>query len=94
MPIAIKGRHYALAWVAVLLLAAAIVSLRDRRGFKVTKRIEALERTHQVVSHQLLDVHAEVTIRTSPGELRRVGERLGLRIPTDSEIEQVGVPRY
>jgi hypothetical protein len=93
VPIAIKGRHYALAWVAVLLLAAAIVSLRDRRGFKVAKRIEALEHTHQVVSHQLMEVQADINNRTSPGQLRRVGERLGLRIPTDSEIEQVGVPR-
>jgi len=81
------------AWVAVFLAAAAIVSRRDRRGFQVSGRIDSLERVLQVVSRQHAEASAENAIRLAPGALSRVGEGLGLRIPTDSEIERVLVPR-
>lgn len=93
MPISLKGRHYVVAWIAVFLVAAGIIALRDRAAFQATKRIAALSESLQVTNRQLVEVSTDIVNRTAPGELGRVGERLGLRIPTDSEIEQVRVPR-
>jgi hypothetical protein len=94
VPITLRGRHYALAWVAVFLALAAIVSQRDRRGFRTAERIDSLARAFQVVSRQHAELQTEINTRLAPGELSRVGAALGLRVPTDSEIEQVGVPRH
>jgi hypothetical protein len=82
-----------LAWVAVFIAVAAIVSQRDRRAFRTADRIDSLARVLQVVSRQHSVLQSEINTRLAPGELSRIGTALGLRVPTDSEIEQVGVPR-
>lgn len=93
MPIAIKGRHFVVAWIAVFLLVAGVITVRDRRAFATEKRVALLEDSLQVLLRQHADLLARRSTRLAPGSLMRVGERLGLRTPTDNEIERVLVPR-
>ncbi len=93
MPITVKGRHHVVGWIAVFLAVTAVITLRTRAGFDARKRISALEDSLQVLSRQYSELSGEITNRTSPGTLGRIGEELGLRTPTDNEIERVMVPR-
>lgn len=94
MPIAVKGRHHLVAWIAVFLAVAAVITLRDRAGFAARDRIAALEDTLQVLERQHVDLSSRINTRLAPGPLSLLGEQLGLRIPTDNEIERVLVPRH
>src|SRR5690349_7430217 len=49
MPIAVKGRHLVVGWVAVFLAVAVVITLRDRAAFDTTTRIGALRDTLQVL---------------------------------------------
>lgn len=89
----VKGRHLVVVWIAVFLLVAAIITLRDRAGFEATARIARLEDSLQVISRQHAELSARIANQRAPGPLSQLGESLGLRIPTDNEIERVQVPR-
>jgi hypothetical protein len=93
MPIAVKGRHHVVGWIAVFLAVAVVITLRDRAAFATAERIAALDDSLQVLLRQQVDLSGRVNDRLAPGPLSRLGEQLGLRIPTDNEIERVPVPR-
>lgn len=93
MPITVKGRYHVVGWIAVFLAVAAVITLRDRAGFAARDRISLLDDSLQVVSRQYNDLSARIAIRQAPGALLLLGEELGLRTPTDDEIERVLVPR-
>lgn len=94
MPIAVKGRHHVIGWIAVFLAVAAVITLRTRAGFDTGDRIALLEDSLQVLERQHADLSARIANRLAPGTLTLVGEQLGLRTPTDNEIERVLVPRH
>lgn len=89
----VKGRHLVVVWIAVFLVVAAVITLRDRAGFNTTARIAQLEDSLQVVARQHADFSARINNKLAPGPLSQLGESLGLRTPTDNEIERVQVPR-
>jgi hypothetical protein len=93
VPITLKGRHHLVGWIAVFLGVAAVITLRDRAGFATVTRIGVLEDSQQVLQRQHADLHGRVANRLAPGELSALGESLGLRTPTDNEIERIQVPR-
>lgn len=93
MPITVRGRHHVVGWIAVFLGVAAMITLRDRAGFAARDRIRLLEDSLQVLSRQHNELSGRVNMRSAPGALSLVGESLGLRSPTDNEIERVLVPR-
>ena len=80
-------------WVAVFLAVAVVITLRDRAAFATGDRIAALEDSVQVLGRQHDDLSARIHNRLAPGPLILLGEQLGLRTPTDNEIERVPVPR-
>lgn len=80
-------------WVAVFLAVAATIALRDRAAFETTKRISLLADSLQVIERQYNDLSTQISNRRAPGPLSALGESLGLRTPTDNEIERVQVPR-
>ncbi len=80
-------------WVAVFLMVAAVITLRDRAGFEATARIARLEDSLQLIDRQHLELSARIANFRAPGPLSRLGESLGLRTPSDNEIERVQVPR-
>lgn len=92
MPISLRGRYLVVAWIAVFLVVAGIITLRDRAAFAARQRLGAIAESLQVVSRQYSELSAEIETTLSPGRLTLLGERLGLRTPTDTEIEQVPVP--
>lgn len=91
MPLSLRGRYLVVAWTAVFLVVAGVITLRDRAAFRAVKRHEALRESLDVVERQHSELTAELATRRSPGELTPLGERLGLRIPTDAEIARVSV---
>ena len=80
-------------WVAVFLAVAAVITLRDRAAFAAGERISVLEDSLQVLGRQFNDLSGRIENRRAPGPLGLLGEQLGLRTPTDNEIERVPVPR-
>jgi hypothetical protein len=93
MPIAVKGRHLVVGWVAVFLVVAVVITLRDRAAFATGERIDLLQDSMQVLQRQYNDLSGRIAVRTSPGALGVLGESLGLRFATDNEIERVPVAR-
>ena len=91
MSLSLKGRYLVVAWTAVFLAVAGVVTLRDRAAFRALERYEVLEDSLQVVARQHTELLSEINTRGSLGALGELGARLGLRIPTDGEIEQVRV---
>lgn len=91
MQISLRGRYLVVAWIAVFLVVAGIVTLRDRAAFRVQKSMALVEESLQVVERQHNELNAEIANRKSSGALTPIGERLGLRIPSDTEIETVRV---
>ncbi len=92
MPISLRGRYLVVAWVAVFLVVAGIITLRDRAAFAAGQRLGAVAESLQVVSRQQNELTAEIQTRVSSGPLTLLGERLGFRIPSDTEIYKVTVP--
>lgn len=91
MPLSLRGRYLVVAWTAVFLAVAGVITLRDRAGFRALERYEVLQESVDVVTRQRAELGAEIHTRLSAGELTPLGERLGLRIPTDAEIARVSV---
>jgi hypothetical protein len=93
VPLSLKGRHYLVGWVTVFLAVAAVITLRDRAAFATNTRIASLEDSLRVLGRQSNDLSTRLANRQAPGALSVVGERLGLKAPTDNEIERILVPR-
>jgi hypothetical protein len=92
VPLSLRGRYLVVAWTAVFLVVAGSITLRDRAAFRALERYRILQESLQVVSRQHDELLADINNRVTAGELTALGERLGLRIPTDTEIELVRVP--
>src|SRR5690606_9683735 len=92
-PMTVQGRHLALSGPAVRPVGAAVITLRHRPGFNATARTARLEDSLQVVARRHADLSARINNKLAPGPLSQLGESLGLRTPTDNEIERVQVPR-
>lgn len=80
------------AWTAAFLVVAGIIAFRDRSAFRAQERYDVLGESLQVVSRQHDQFSAEIADRLASGPLTALGERLGLRSPSDTEIETVPVP--
>jgi hypothetical protein len=93
VPLSLRGRHYLVGWITVFLAVAAVITLRDRAAFTTNERIAALEDSLRVLGRQHYDLTSRLVIRRTPAALSVVGERLGLKAPTDNEIERIQVPR-
>lgn len=87
----LRGRYLILAWTALFLAVAGTIAVRDRRAFGTARRVAALEDSLNVVSRLHGELAAELANLQSPGALTLLGERLGLRAPTDSELLTVTV---
>lgn len=81
-----------MAWVAVVLVVAGVIALRDSKGFAMTARVRALEDSVLVLSDTRTSLSADLSFLLAPGEVTRRGALLGLRAPSDSEIVTLHVP--
>ncbi len=89
--LSLRGRYLVVAWTGAFLLVAGVITLRDRAAFRALDRYRVLQESLQVVARQRAELVAEINTRRSAGELTPLGESLGLRIPLDTEIEQISV---
>jgi hypothetical protein len=87
-----KGRYLVVAWIAVFLAVAGVITLRDRAAFRTQETLRVVEESLQVVSRQHAELTADIANRLSAAVLTPLGESRGLRIPTDTEIETITVP--
>ena len=87
-----RGRWLVLAWTAVFLAVAGVITVRDTRGWAKQRVVDALEDSLAVLQDLHTEASAAVATLRPPGELTRVGAALGLRPPSDSEIHTLRVP--
>ena len=87
-----RGRYLVVAWIAVFLVVALVITLRNRASFRTQEDLRAVAESLQVVSRQRDELLVDIRTRLSSAVLTPLGTSQGLRIPTDTEIETVRVP--
>jgi len=87
----LKGRVLFVAWITVFLATAGTIALRNQAAFQARKNLAVLDDSLRAVSRVQTQLAADVATLLAPAMLRPVGERLGLRSPTDSETVSVRI---
>ena len=91
MPKPLRGRIVFVGWIAVFLATAGAIALRNHAAFETRRRLLVLEDSLQAVARTHTQLSADVATLLSPAMLRPLGERIGLRTPSDSETATVVV---
>lgn len=89
MPKPLRGRIVFVGWVAVFLATAGTIALRNHAAFETRQRLLVLQDSLQAVARTHTQLAADVATLLSPALLRPLGERIGLRTPSDSETATV-----
>jgi cell division protein FtsL len=89
---AARGRHWLALWLVFLLVILGWVVARQTAALALARQLTALRTEHTAKADQ----RARLEQRIREGESRTVliprAERLGLRLPVDSEIIILQVP--
>jgi len=90
---ALKGRHWAAVWLLAFLAAAWIVIARQTSAIRAARELGALKDERANLEGHRADLERRIRIAQSRAVLlRRAHERLGLRLPADTEIILLPVP--
>jgi hypothetical protein len=89
VPKPLRGRIVFVGWVAVFLATAGTIALRNHAAFETRQRLLVLQDSLQAVARTHTQLAADVATLLSPALLRPLGERIGLRAPSDSETATV-----
>jgi hypothetical protein len=84
---AVRGRHWAALWLVLALGALWVVAARQSAAFRVARGLADARTTRAQLEGRKAEF--ERRIRAAQGRailLPRAQERLGLRLPADSEI--------
>ena len=87
----LRGRHLVIAWIAVFLVVAGTIGLRQRRGFEASRRVRALRTALEAVTARHTALSSDLAEAVG-APLRVRAESLGLRSPSDSELVNLAVP--
>lgn len=89
---ALKGRHWVAIWLLAFLAAAGLVVTRQTASYRAARALAEARAARAGLEGR----RAELVRRIRTAESRRVlvprAERLGLRLPADSEIILLPVP--
>ena len=89
---ALKGRHWVAVWLVAFLAAAALVIARQTSGLRMARELGEA----RVLRARLESRRGELEQRARGARSRAVlvprAQRLGLRLPSDSEIVLLPAP--
>jgi cell division protein FtsB len=90
---ALKGRHWVAVWLLAFLAVAWIVIARQTSAIRAARDLAALREEYGNLAGHGADLERRIRAATSRAVLqRRARGRLGLRLPTDTEIILLPVP--
>jgi len=90
----LKGRHWIAVWLAGFLVTAAAIVWRQTRALDTVRQLRALQSTRAALEATRADAIAAIRHAQSRAVMVPLAEaRLGLRLPQDTEIVILQVPR-
>lgn len=88
----VRGRHLVIAWTAVFLAVAGIITVRDHHGWQVRGRLAAVRDSVEAARSEVDLLKSRVSFLTSRAHLAPIATALGLRISSDSEYQRLTLP--
>lgn len=90
----VKGRHWVILWLGSFLAVALIVIWRQSEALATSRELQQLQKTRGALEVSRSAVFGEIHRARSRGVLVPLAQqRLGLRLPQDSEITILQDPR-
>ena len=89
----LKGRHWLMLWLLVLLCVLAAITTRQTAGFRTARRLRDLREERLALEARRADLERRIRVASSRQVLVPIAERaLGLHEPTDSEFVLFALP--
>ncbi len=88
----LKGRHWLTAGLLAFLVSAAIVQARTTAGFRAARGLEEARTARAAAEARRGELERRIRTARSREVLVPRAERLGLRLPSDSEIVLLPAP--
>jgi len=94
----LKGRHWVMLWLALFLLVATVVQMRQTASIRMARRVATLRQDRANLEARQADLERRIRDASSRTVLGRKAQTdLGLHFPKDSEqaplpLPIVGVP--
>ena len=90
----LKGRHWVAVWLAGFLVTAAAIVWRQTRALDTVRQLRTLQATRAALEATRADAIGAIRHAQSRAVMVPLAEaRLGLRLPQDTEIVILQVPR-
>jgi len=89
----LKGRHWVMLWLALFLVVAAAVQLRQTAGIRTAGRLARLRQQRITLESRQADLERRIREASSRPVLgRKAQEDLHLHVPRDSEQAPLALP--
>jgi cell division protein FtsB len=89
----LKGRHWVMLWLAVFLVVAAIVQVRQTASIQAARRVAALRQERANLEAREADLERRIRDASSRPVLGQKAQlELGLHFPRDSEQAPLPLP--
>lgn len=83
---AVRGRHWVAIWLLAFLAAAGLVVARTTAGLRLARALGDARVAHASLESRRAELERRVRAASSRSVLVPRAQRLGLRLPSDSEI--------
>ena len=83
---AVRGRHWVAIWLLAFLTAAGVVVARTTAGLRLARTLGETRVAHASLEGRRAELERRVRVAGSRSVLVPRTQRLGLRLPSDSEI--------
>lgn len=89
----LKGRHWVMLWLALFLVVATVVQVRQTASYRLARRVGALRQERATLEARQADLERRIREASSRAVLGRIAEEeLGLHFPRDSEQAPLPLP--
>lgn len=88
----LKGRHWVMLWLALFLLVAAAVQMRQTDGLRTARRVAELRQQRATLEATQAELERRIRDASSRPVLGRKAQDLGLHFPRDSEQAPLAIP--
>jgi hypothetical protein len=89
----LKGRHWVMLWLALFLIVATVVQLRQTASIRMARRVAALRQERANLEARQADFERRIRDASSRPVLGRKAQAdLGLHFPGDSEQAPLPLP--
>jgi len=90
----LRGRHWAVIWLVILLCVLVAITTRQTAGFRTARRVRELREERLALEARRADLERRIRVASSRQVLVPVAQRqLGLHEPSDSEFILFALPR-